>query len=679
LTLLEACPQLSVLATSREVLQLDGEHEFVVGPLLLPNEQEASSLPALGQNAAVRMFCERARMSNRDFQLYTANAETVVQICRRLDGLPLAIELAAPYMKFLSAETLLQQFSDPSGFMSLKDLRSGPGWRSRSLPARHQTLQATMAWSYQRLDVAEQRLFRQVSVFAGGFTLAAATTVCGDPDQAEALIQDALRLNYIGPQGEAGNVPGTGRPRRVPSGRAPTVPGTLAGYPERLAPRPEDARISSAIFDGLTALVNKSLVQRAVQPDGETRFSLLETLREYGLHLLAQEEELAQTQRSHAAYYLALAVSADLHQKTAQEEGWHRQLDLERNNLAAMQDWAIGQKEVAIAMRISNALHSYWTRKGGQHEGVGRIARVLALADQAPPSISLAKLLYGGARLAVVCGGHVHSRELFECCLRVSREANDKYELTQALAHLADIAYIQGDYAKSKAYSDEVLGLCQEIGDRWGYAKELGHEGRRLAESGEFQQGMLCCQEALSIHRAIGEEWGTTVALLYSSMICQFQGDLAKAEIYLHESHDLARRLGNGYLTARAQRWLGSALLERKAYEEAGVLFHAALKTQVEYNSRDNVVDVLEMFGGLALARGEAERALLLCSVCAHYREIEGHVLAPVRQARFDRVVQAASALLSDEAQQEGWQRGWQTTIDEAAASILKLLVGGAG
>jgi tetratricopeptide (TPR) repeat protein len=254
----------------------------------------------------------------------------------------------------------------------------------------------------------------------------------------------------------------------------------------------------------------------------------------------------------------------------------------------------------------------------------------------------------------------------------VSREANDPCELAYALSHLSDIAHIQGDYAKTKAYSDEALMLYQEIGDRWGYAVHLGHVGRRLAEHGDFQQGMLCCQEALSIHHAIGEEWGIIVALLYSSMIFQYQGDLAQAEIYLHEAYELARRRGDGYLTARAQRWLGSLLLERKSYEEAGVLFHAALKTQVEYNSRDNVVDLLEMFGGLALARGEAERALLLCSVCAHYREIEGHVLAPVRQARFDRVVDAASALLSGAAQKEIWQRRRSTTIDETAALVMR-------
>ena len=248
--LLVGCPKLKVLVTSREVLRLSGEHEFPVPPLALPDLQRLPALEPLSQYAAVALFIQRALAVKPDFTVTNANAPAVAEICVRLDGLPLAIELAAARIRLLTPQAMLARLES-----RLQLLTGG----ARDVPTRQQTLRGTIAWSYDLLDEGERALFRRLAVFAGGCTLEAAEAVCQ-------------------------------------SARDP-----LTGAGQALAVE---------VLDGLESLVGKSLMRPQEAPGGESRFTMLETIREYALEKLGESGETAAVGRQHAVYYLGLAEEA---------------------------------------------------------------------------------------------------------------------------------------------------------------------------------------------------------------------------------------------------------------------------------------------------------------------------------------------------------------------------------
>ncbi|HZG68439.1 MAG TPA: BTAD domain-containing putative transcriptional regulator, partial [Herpetosiphonaceae bacterium] len=304
--LLGAAPQLTVLVTSRAVLRLYGEHEFPVPPLILPDMQHLPELPDLPQYGAVRLFVERAQAVCPDFAITDETAPAVAAICHRLDGLPLAIELAAARIRLLPPQTMLQRLESP-----LKLLTGGPADHS----ARHQTLRATIDWSYHLLSAGEQQLLARLAVFVGGWTLEAAETICG-----------------------AG--------------------GTLPVDP----------------LDGLEALVAKSLVHRQQAGTGGTagtpRFRMLEMIREYAYEHLVASGEVATLQRRHAEHYLALAEAAErARQQGSQQAIWLERLEAEHDNLRAVLHWALDQREAVLALRLGTALETFWDSHGHLTEG----------------------------------------------------------------------------------------------------------------------------------------------------------------------------------------------------------------------------------------------------------------------------------------------------------------------
>jgi predicted ATPase/DNA-binding XRE family transcriptional regulator len=248
--LLQGCPGLVILVTSRASLQMSGEHELAVAPLPVPPGDPGLALDAIGEYASVRLFVDRAKSIKPAFVLDCENASAVAAICARLDGLPLALELAAARIKMLTARALLQRLDSADSGSALRLLTR----TARDVPPRQRTLRDTMLWSYNLLVPAEQRLLRQLSIFAGGCTLAAAEVVCGSDSSG-------------------------------------------------MQPGPDSA---SEIFDGLASLLDKSLVYLHEGPDGEQRFTLLETVREFGLDELRVNGELETIARAHATYYLQL-------------------------------------------------------------------------------------------------------------------------------------------------------------------------------------------------------------------------------------------------------------------------------------------------------------------------------------------------------------------------------------
>jgi predicted ATPase len=281
--LLAACAGLKLLATSRAALRVYGEHERAGGPLALPDGTQSPE--ELMRVEAVQLFLERAQAARSGFSLTAQNARAVAEICRRLDGLPLAIELAAARSRFLPPEELLARLGD-----RLTLLSGG----ARSLPTRQQTLRGTIDWSYGLLGAGEQRLFRRLGIFAGGFTAAAAEAVCAAAGE---LGLDAL--------------------------------------------------------DGLAALADHSLVRQEETAEGEPRFGLLETIRAYAAERLESSGEVSATRAAHARYYLALFRRAVRGLSGGREVGWLRRLREEQGNLTAAQHWAAEQGDADADLRLT--------------------------------------------------------------------------------------------------------------------------------------------------------------------------------------------------------------------------------------------------------------------------------------------------------------------------------------
>ena len=328
--LLAACPALQVLATSRAPLHLRGEQEVPVEPLSLPPPDAHSSVEAIAESEAIRLFEERARAVRPGFHLEEANAGTVAAVCRHLDGLPLAIELAAARMKLLSVDALLAQMSH-----RLRVLNGG----ARDLPARQQTIRDTIAWSYGLLDPAAQRLFRCLAVFAGGWTLESAEAVAGDPD----------------------------------------------GWDEE-------------VLRGVAALVDQSLVRR-LAGDGEPRFTMLETIREFGWERLAEAGEEGPTRQAHATYFCDLAASFyQGYMAGSTQKAWLDRLEVEHDNLRAALDWTLlsnGQDLLGFAADLA----PFWWWRGPGSEGRTWLERALATDAGCRRSIVSERSVAGVVRL----------------------------------------------------------------------------------------------------------------------------------------------------------------------------------------------------------------------------------------------------------------------------------------
>ena len=363
--LLANSPRLKVLATSRIPLHLRGEHEFAVPPLALPNIGHLPALESLSQYAAVELFIERAQAVQAGFSVDNENAPAVAAICVRLDGLPLAIELAAARIKLLAPQAMLRRLEDP-----LKFLTGG----ARDLSVRQQTLRGAIAWSYDLLDENEKRLFRRLAVFVGGFTLEAAAAVCETTGD--------LQLD---------------------------------------------------VFEGIAALVDESLLRQESSPDGEPRFFMLETIREYALERLTESGE--ELQRQHAEFFLTFAEQAEIELHGFQQLKWLERLEVEHDNLRAALGWLAHNDEAQRGLRLAGALTDFWNTRGHRTEAERQFGVLFALPGASRLTAARAKALSGAAWLSVYLDRR-KAHSLWEESVQLWRELGDKRGLALATIHL---------------------------------------------------------------------------------------------------------------------------------------------------------------------------------------------------------------------------------------------------
>lgn len=600
--LLAACPSLKILVTSREVLHIRAEHEFALLPLALPDLKQSADLETLSHNAAVNLFLQRARSVKSDFQLTEENARTIAEICTRVDGLPLAIELAAARIKLLPPKKLLARLDH-----RLQVLTYG----ARDLPRRQQTLRETLTWSYDLLDEQEQRLFRSLSVFTNGCTLEAVEYLCSAINTEE---NDPL------------------------------------------------TRVSS--------LVDKNLLQMVERTHEETRLLMLETIREYGEECLRLSGETQAVRESHARYYLQLVEEVEPELRKGQQAQWLERLEQEHDNLRSALQGLLEQQHAEETLRFCCALWSFWLIRAHQSEGYQWFEKALNLASsvQVPTSI-LARACYAAGILADSLGLYQRGTELweqalqhyrslqdqcgiaatlaklggsyartnppeahalFEESLKIARQEQDLYTISDVLASLAAEEIAQGYHLeKARAYCEESLEIVRRLQDRRSIAYRLSDLGQILTHLGNYSMAYQYLTESLSIHREVGDRVGIAFVMISLGMAALYMGDYATAQTWLAESFTVSRELGNQNKIAQYLGTLGEVALYQKGEDQpARVLIEQSLAIFRETDNEEGVASKLHNLGCVEFNQGNYQLArTLLTESLAIMRHLQNRAM----------------------------------------------------
>ena len=497
--LLTSSRALQVLVTSRAALRIRGEHIFLVPSLELPPMATATN--GLSPYPAVALFSQSARASLPDFQLTAETAPIVAEICARLDGLPLAIELAAARINVMTPSVLLQRLEQ-----RLDLLIAGPA----DLPERQQTLRGTLAWSCEQLSPEARALFSRLSVFVGGWSLEAAEVVCSSA-----------------PVGTTANPPGEG----------------MVGLGTR---RPELAAV-------LEEIVNHSLVvrDRAGDSPGEDgraawHFRMLETVREYALDRLRAGGQAEAARRRHALYYLDMALTAEPELIGPRQAFWFERLKQAHDNIRAALEWAYVE-DAAIGLRLAGALWRFWNTHSHLSEGRWRLQRLLEAPGSTVPEAlpARAKALYGASVLANEQADYQHAALLGEEALGIYRGLDDKRGIASCLNILALVARITGDLARATALHEESLALVRGLGDRNGMARAINNLGIVASDQGDYVAAALRYAEALAIYRQLEDEQGVAIMTVNLAEALRYQEEYDRSSILYQESLIMHHKVGN--------------------------------------------------------------------------------------------------------------------------------------
>ncbi|MEP7038471.1 MAG: protein kinase, partial [Acidobacteriota bacterium] len=502
--LLSAANRLKILITSRTLLHLSVEREFVVPPLSLPSDISQVSFDELSNYEAVKLFDQSARNIKPNFALTEENANDVAEICARLDGLPLAIELAAARIKILSPRAILAKLEN-----RLKLLTGG----ASDLPARQQTMRGAIEWSYDILTANEKKLFRRLSVFAGGFSFEAAEAVCGNDE----LSKDRIE-----------------------------------------------------VLDLITSLVDKSLIGQKEQPNDEFRFRMLEVVREYAAEFLEASGESEAARKNHAAFFLQLAETAQPHFFGEQGAKWLDRLEEEYDNLRAALSWsAVSDAEMTINLTV--AVRTFWILHNHLTEGRKWFEAALERATDAPSDIRF-KLLYGFGQAATYQGDIETARQKYEESLAVSKEAGEKRQIALASRGLGTIAKLRGDFSTARKFIDESLKISRELNDKLGIAVSLNNLGDLARMESDFKKARPLLEEALAISRETGNKEGICGSLNNLGASAFGEGNFAAASIHYAEAITTALDLGDKITVSYSLDGFAALALKRGKKENAARL-----------------------------------------------------------------------------------------------------------
>jgi predicted ATPase/transcriptional regulator with XRE-family HTH domain len=614
LALLETCPRLVMLVTSRVALDVRGGREYPIAPLVLPDV--AVPPETLGGSPAVQLFVERANATGADLTLDAGTAPAVAEICRRLEGLPLAIELAAARTRLLPPAALLERLG-----RRLPVLAGG----LHDLPARQQTMRDAIAWSYELLDEPEQALFRRMCVFIGGCTLDAAEVICADDSDAAAVLDgltalmasSLLRLDV------------SAAPEQ------PTPPGQSDGRPAAGAPR----------------------------------VTMLETIREYGTERLDEHSDAASIGQRHAAYYLALAETAAAALAGPAAAGWLARLDAEHDNLRAALRWALDWGDPVTALRLAGALWRFWAQRGHLSEGRRWFTEAFALSGDDGLAAPAAQVnwLIGAARLAMdqaafdaasayceqaaalarehgdaadqaaalntqgllarALNRYADSAHAHEAALPLARAAADRGGTATALLGLAYAAMFTGDATRASALAEESLAEARKSGDQLILAQVLFFLGWVASNGAGFERARVLTTEALSLFTTLGDSGGRAEALFVLGTVEVYSGRYQEAAAFFTDSLKQHRDHGAEPITARDLGGLGTALLNLNDLPRARAVLDESLVVARRYDDPWSSAMSLMLLGHVDLAEGDETHAQAVLAEAASLFRATGNMV----------------------------------------------------
>ena len=560
--LLAATQKLKILITSRVLLQIQAETEYPVGPLAPPQVGDSIDLAELESNESVALFVERARAARRGFELTEDNAADVAAVCARLEGLPLAIELAAARIRVLSPAAINTKLRS-----SMRLLSSS----ARDLPERQRTIHGAVGWSYDLLSAEEKRIFTRLGVFAGGFTIEAADAVAGD-------------------------------------GAAESV-------------------------DVIESLCNQSLLGRRDRDEEESRFHMLEVVKDFAVGELDAAGETGEVRDRHAQHFLALAEEAEPHLQASRSADWFDRLENDHDNLRAAMEWLLAHDTEAAA-RLAAALRNFWLLHS--HLGEGYRWLKAALESGVEPPAALRFKLMNGLGLASRFRGDLETaRRAYEAGLAAGEEAGDKKGIAVASRGLGLVAMQQGDLAASEKYFASGLAISRELEDRFGVALSLSFLGDLNRTQGKYAEARPLFEEALGLLRELDNKSAVADALNNLAAACFSVGDLNAAKENFGEALEIARSLGN--------------------------------KMTISYS--------LDGFAALAVEAGENEHAARLSGAAEALRQSIGYKIEPAERRFREAYFEKLRGRLDPSDLEDGFEHGRTMSTDAA----IEEAVGGVG
>jgi len=682
--LLSACPKLKVLVTSQAVLHLRAEREFAVPPLALPNSRHLPELAVLAQYEAVALFIARAQAAKPDFQVNNANASAVVGICTRLDGLPLAIELAAARIKFFGPQILLTRLEQ-----GVAVLTGG----ARDLPARQQTLHGAIAWSYNLLSPSEQSLFRRLAVFVDGCTMEAAMQVSESVGE---LTDDVLE--------------------------------TLLSLVDKSLLRQAESEEGVDLSPG----------QDSNPPDKVPRFSMLQVLREFGLECLVNAGELEATRTAHAMYYLAQAEEAEPHLRGSESHQWFTRLEQEHENLRAALTFLLERAHASPlgadvsrsslmyrpgadvptpwaehALRLCGALYWFWNIHGYFREGHTFLERALAVREGISASVQL-KVLYAATEVASILDDYERAETLCRETLLLTEELGDKASKATILFQLGFIAWARCKYVEGQAQLEEALVLFQELGDIWNQARCLAYLTRVFMAQGKYDRARSVAEQSLILSRTLDNKGRIAIALgelahvrflaqddftqtqalaeqslalfrelsdaQYIAYLLSLLGEMyliqheqAQAHALLEESVATLKELGDRWSTAEALLGFARIAMSQGELATARARYQESLALAREIGARNFIAAALEGVGAVVTAQGEPTWAARLWGTAQALRASIGAPLPPVYRTDYERALTNARAKLGEEAFATTLTEGEAMTLEQALDALPNL------
>ena len=645
-TLLQTCPSLCLLVSSREALGIPGEAVYRVPSLAIPDLHTAQSAGSILKSEAACLFIDRAKSVAPAFAVSDENAAAIAKVCARLDGIPLAIELAAARVKILKVEQIAERLDD-----RFRLLTGG----SRTALPRQQTLRALIDWSYDLLSETESSLLRRLSVFSGGWTLEAAEQVCGD-----------------------------------------------------------DQLPKMDILDLLMQLVNKSLVVVDADEDTETRYRMLETIRQYAREKLFESDNGVLIRDQHLNYFMQLAERAEPQLTGPDQVAWLKHLQSELDNIHAALEWALGQN-IEMGLRLASALRWFWITYDYLRDGSEQFTHLLAQAQALAESPARVKALTVHSILCIYLGDFSRACALAEESLAFYRAWDDRrgqadalfilgwaqnqldnnvgsllFEESEALYRtladregLARALWLLGlffndkrEYARASVYLEESLALCRAIGNLGGISRALNALGWQAIWRNDYAVARARLEEALQVNRPLGK---VRMAITIEGLgeLAFRQGEYAQARVRLEESLSVMRESGQILYSRWLLVRLGYVTMRQGDAERARAIFAESQQIFQKSGEKIGVVYALEGLASMAVMQGQLSRAAHIFAWANTTRQAISIARPPVEQAEVDHDLATVQRQLDETTFAAAQIAGSAMSMDEAIAFALQTVDGG--